>query len=197
MLLRTAIDLRKMHWFSRGCCVEFTREIDDRVKIFFTLILTAIIKGPIGTNTRAKHAISDKKYLCKLQIIILPSPNVITFLSLPLTLQSNVGQCLSVYGCLYQYSENNVMHFLFNLLRIKGLYMFRALLAHPQEALHKRYLIYCVRVMSVGCTRIEASASYIRRTPETRDRPIAWRQPTQEYTNTRKARTEWHWSPRA
>jgi hypothetical protein len=26
------------------------------------------------------------------------------------------------------------MHFLFNLLRIKGLYMFRALLAHPQEA---------------------------------------------------------------
>jgi hypothetical protein len=35
-----------------------------------------------------------------------------------------------------QYSEANVMHFLFNLLRIKGLYMFRALLAHPQEALH-------------------------------------------------------------
>jgi hypothetical protein len=36
----------------------------------------------------------------------------------------------------YQYSETNVMHFLLNLLRIKGLYMFRALLAHPQEALH-------------------------------------------------------------
>jgi hypothetical protein len=35
----------------------------------------------------------------------------------------------------YQYSETNVMHFLFNLLRIKGLYMFRALLAHPHEAL--------------------------------------------------------------
>jgi hypothetical protein len=31
-----------------------------------------------------------------------------------------------------QCSEMNVMHFLFNLLRIKGLYMFRALLAHPQ-----------------------------------------------------------------
>jgi hypothetical protein len=54
----------------------------------------------------------------------------------------------------YQYSETNVMHFLFNLLRIKGLYMFRALLAHPQEALHKPNLVYCVRVMSVGCTRI-------------------------------------------
>jgi hypothetical protein len=51
-------------------------------------------------------------------------------------------------------SETNVMHFLFNLLRIKGLYMFRALLAYPQEALNKRHLVYCVRVMSVGCTRI-------------------------------------------
>jgi hypothetical protein len=29
--------------------------------------------------------------------------------------------------------------------------MFRTLLAHPQEVLHKRYLVYCVRVMSVGC----------------------------------------------
>jgi hypothetical protein len=51
----------------------------------------------------------------------------------------------------YQYSETNVMHFLFSLLRIKGLYMFRALL-HLQEALHKRHLVYCVRVTSVGGT---------------------------------------------
>jgi aspartate/tyrosine/aromatic aminotransferase len=51
----------------------------------------------------------------------------------------------------HQYSETNVKHFLFNLLRIKGLYMFRALVAHPQEALHKRHLVYCVRVMSVCC----------------------------------------------
>jgi hypothetical protein len=28
--------------------------------------------------------------------------------------------------------------------------MFRTLVAHPQEALHKRHLVYCVRVMSVG-----------------------------------------------
>jgi hypothetical protein len=28
------------------------------------------------------------------------------------------------------------MHVLFSLLRIKGVYMFRALFAHPQEALH-------------------------------------------------------------
>jgi hypothetical protein len=43
------------------------------------------------------------------------------------------------------------MYFLFNLLRTKGLYMFRALLAHPQKVLHKRNLVYCVRVISVGC----------------------------------------------
>jgi hypothetical protein len=55
----------------------------------------------------------------------------------------------------HQYSETNMMQFLCNLLRIKGLYMFRTLLAHPQEALHKRQLVYCLRVMSVGCTRIE------------------------------------------
>jgi hypothetical protein len=48
------------------------------------------------------------------------------------------------------------MHFLFNLLRIKGLCLFRALLAHPQEVLHKRHLVYCACVISVGCTRIEA-----------------------------------------
>jgi hypothetical protein len=32
--------------------------------------------------------------------------------------------------------------------------MFRALLAHPQEALHKRHVVYCVCVMSVGCATI-------------------------------------------
>jgi hypothetical protein len=29
--------------------------------------------------------------------------------------------------------------------------MFRELLTHPQEALNKRHLVYCVRVMSIGC----------------------------------------------
>jgi hypothetical protein len=50
-----------------------------------------------------------------------------------------------------QHNETNVMHFSLNLIRIKGFYMFRALLAHPQEALHKLHLVYCVRIMSVGC----------------------------------------------
>jgi hypothetical protein len=43
------------------------------------------------------------------------------------------------------------MHFSFNSLRIKSLYMLRALLAHPREALYNRHLVYCVRIMSVGC----------------------------------------------
>jgi hypothetical protein len=55
--------------------------------------------------------------------------------------------CIAVY----QYSETNVMHFLFNLLRIRGLYIFRTLLSYPQEALHKRHLVYFVHVMSVDC----------------------------------------------
>jgi hypothetical protein len=36
------------------------------------------------------------------------------------------------------------MHFLSSLLRIKGLYMFRALLAHLQEEMRKQRLVYCV-----------------------------------------------------
>jgi hypothetical protein len=43
-----------------------------------------------------------------------------------------------------RYSEINVMYFSFNLLGIKDRYMFRALLAHPQEALHKLHKIYRV-----------------------------------------------------
>jgi hypothetical protein len=57
----------------------------------------------------------------------------------------------------YQYNETNVTHFLFSLLIIKDLYMFRALLAHPQEVLHKRHLVYCVRIMSVGCGAVAVS----------------------------------------
>jgi hypothetical protein len=67
----------------------------------------------------------------------------------------NVPNCIELFSSVYlcdmivenviapQYIETNMMHFLFSLFRIKGLYMFRALLAHPQEALHKRHLVYC------------------------------------------------------
>jgi hypothetical protein len=56
----------------------------------------------------------------------------------------------------HQYSETNMMHFIFNLLSINGLYMFGALLAHPQEVLHKRHLVYCVIVIAVGCIMVKA-----------------------------------------
>jgi hypothetical protein len=52
-------------------------------------------------------------------------------------------------GQQYQYSETNVMHVLFNLLKIKGLYMFRALLAQLQDSLHKKALgILCACYVS-------------------------------------------------
>jgi hypothetical protein len=35
--------------------------------------------------------------------------------------------------------------------------MFRALLAGPQEAMHKRQWVYCVRIMSVGCGTVAVS----------------------------------------
>jgi hypothetical protein len=54
----------------------------------------------------------------------------------------------------YQYIETNVMQFSFNLLRIKGLYMFRALLARPQRA-HTSDIWYiacgCQLAVSTGC----------------------------------------------
>jgi hypothetical protein len=50
----------------------------------------------------------------------------------------------------YQHKETNVMHFMFSLLRIRGLYMFRGLLAHRQEALHNRHLVYCVVCVSLS-----------------------------------------------
>jgi predicted alpha/beta hydrolase family esterase len=41
--------------------------------------------------------------------------------------------------------------------------MFRALLAHRQEALHKQHLVYCVRLMSVGCATIAVSLTLYAR----------------------------------
>jgi hypothetical protein len=52
----------------------------------------------------------------------------------------------------HQYSEINVMHSVLSLLRINGIYMFRVLLAYLQDLLHKRHLVYYVRV---GCTRVK------------------------------------------
>jgi hypothetical protein len=39
-----------------------------------------------------------------------------------------------------------MMRFVFSLLKIKGRYMFRTLLAHPEEVLHMQHLVYWLRV---------------------------------------------------
>jgi hypothetical protein len=44
--------------------------------------------------------------------------------------------------------------------------MFRALLVHPQEVLHKRHLVYCMCVMSVGCTRLDIPSTVCLAPPE-------------------------------
>jgi hypothetical protein len=54
-----------------------------------------------------------------------------------------------------QYNETNVMHVLFNLLRINASTCFEHYLHILRRRLHERHLVYCMRVMSVGCTRIE------------------------------------------
>jgi hypothetical protein len=78
------------------------------------------------------------------------SPYQCALLGVRLTYKSKI--LMFCWPCIivYQYNETNVMYFSFSLLRIKGPYMFQALLAHTQEPLNKRHLVYCV-LKSVGC----------------------------------------------
>jgi hypothetical protein len=59
--------------------------------------------------------------------------------------------------------------------------MFRALLAHPQEALNKRHLVHCVRVMLAGCYQ-DWSGPDITGT---------------QYTTCRLCSTSWGWASNA
>jgi hypothetical protein len=86
---------------------------------------------------------------CWLCVIVCRYSEMFCWLCVIVCRYSEMFCWLCVIVC--RYSESNVMHFLFSLLRIKGLCMFRTLLSHLQEALHKRHLVYCMRVMSVGC----------------------------------------------
>jgi hypothetical protein len=42
--------------------------------------------------------------------------------------------------------------------------MFLALLAHPQEVLHERNLVYCVCIMSDGCGTIAVNVTMLQST---------------------------------
>jgi hypothetical protein len=104
------------------------------------------------TSSIAEDLLAAREGLC-----------IIVLVKEPLTLSSVRGTLKMVSASLvntklakHQYSETNVRHFVFSLLKIKGLYMFRTRLAHPQEALYKRHLVYCVHVVSVGCTLVQA-----------------------------------------
>jgi hypothetical protein len=50
-------------------------------------------------------------------------------------------------------AQCHIVHYL--QLRIMGLYVFLSLPADPQEVLNKQHLVYCMHVMSVGCTGIK------------------------------------------
>jgi hypothetical protein len=78
------------------------------------------------------------------------------------------------------------MHFSFNLLRIKGFYMLRALLAHPQEALHKRHLVCCVRIMSLQSCHSQRTL-YARKIP----RSVCREPPEDEQVMLEKCRGLW------
>jgi hypothetical protein len=99
--------------------------------------------------------------LCSLQKTIFPMqhariPLKLTYCSpVPIT-RMNLMFCWSCI-VVYQYSEINVMHFLFSLLRIRGLYMFRALLAHPQEALNLVQPTEITRTQYTECRLCSAS----------------------------------------
>jgi hypothetical protein len=88
-------------------------------------------------------------------------PNTLISKMTDVTVATDLNFLMFCWPCIIvrQDRETNMMHFMFSLLRINGRYMFRALFAHPQEALHKRHLIYCVCVLSVGCTRVQSVAT--------------------------------------
>jgi hypothetical protein len=76
---------------------------------------------------------------------MLVLPFVVVILNYLRTTKSLLIQRASNTNCRYlQFTASNVMHFLFNLLRIKDLYMFRTSLAQPKEVAHKRHLVYYV-----------------------------------------------------
>jgi hypothetical protein len=51
--------------------------------------------------------------------------------------------------------------------------MFGALLVHPQEALNKWCLVYCLRIMSVGCGTVSLEPFHSQPTLYARIIPIA------------------------
>jgi hypothetical protein len=100
----------------------------------------------VGEPRRHKHYANAPQCYVKRSLPILLSVTVST----TLVIFTPIGSSAFSYGFSNKYDGINVIHFSFNLLRFKGLYMFRP---QPQEALHKRHCttVYCVRTVSIGC----------------------------------------------
>jgi hypothetical protein len=133
------------------------KRLDREPKKFFDSLTESVVYGRCRTldgRGSTQTAVPRSKLIVK--SIISYAPN------------SPKNKCLYMdviwysVRSLYQYNETNVMHFPFSLLKIKGLYLFQALLAHPQEAHHKQHLAYCVCTISAGCGTV---AVYARNIP--------------------------------
>jgi hypothetical protein len=140
--LITCYDCHQCHkfvWIKETCSITFR-------------ILIMCCESPSVIHTRCS--------LLK-KAVETAEPSLPTTTSISLT-QLQHHYLMFCWSCIvvYQYSKTNVMHFSFNLLRIKSLYVFRALFAHFQEALHKRHLVYCVRVMSIGCYHVWSGTDF-------------------------------------
>jgi hypothetical protein len=79
------------------------------------------------------------------------------------------------------------MKFLFSLLKIKGLYTFRALLTHLQESLHKRHLVfYVLPGLEWNCT--SSTPTLVAGN---------WHNTHTQYTKYRLCNTSWGWASNA
>jgi hypothetical protein len=85
--------------------------------------------------TPSHSSILTQQFLAKQKKAVIPHPPYFPDLT-PCDFFLFPKMKLKLKGRLFDTIEE-IQALLFNLLRIKGLYMFRALLAHPQETLHK------------------------------------------------------------
>jgi hypothetical protein len=132
------------------------------LRLFYIYRLGLCEKPKFYDNEHKTSSLDDiichKKKKMNISFYTLPSDLSFNYYHAPkyysLVLHDVHSCCNSTVS--YQYSETNVMHFVFNLLRIKGLCMFRALLAQLHEdCTNGTWYVYCMRVMSVSCTLVQ------------------------------------------
>jgi hypothetical protein len=138
---------RLLHWTARQFGLEDTQCFlcENYYYYYYYYFMQGIYNYIRETNHVSRiYNVATVLYLQVVLQVMLFSPwNVFCLLLLLLLLPRLINMNYN------QNSETKVMDFLFNLLRINGLCMFLTLLAHSQQVLHKRHLVYWMRVMSV------------------------------------------------